>query len=352
MKKNKRMIGILLSLFLILGTSNMAFAATNTITHTSGKVAPSKVFAYVKPSFSVQLNEKMQIFKDVNGQKVYPLVYNGSTYLPVRAISAIMKEDIEWDNYSRTVFIGKTLSNPNKSRIKKHTENIEAAHGVDKEDYVEPTWKSASVTVSVRPDIIIMYDFEIQNFTDASGNKAYPIIYNGSTYLPVRSISGLMNQPIEWDNVTKTVMIGNENTNTEEEVKLTIYTKKLKAEFEDAIETYDQATDKIVDIQKATDAAVKAMLADSISADLQVAEKQTISINKMRKSKMTEEEKVAQAALYDFAQISQHYLLVLENISYLSAAGEDYSMLSETFLNFAMASQKKMNKARDLIEAL
>ena len=32
-------------------------------------------------------NNEIQIFKDVNGKAVYPISYNGTTYLPVRAIS-------------------------------------------------------------------------------------------------------------------------------------------------------------------------------------------------------------------------------------------------------------------------
>nr|WP_315023668.1 stalk domain-containing protein [uncultured Aminipila sp.] len=352
MKRNKRIIGILLLLSLILGTSNIAFASTGVAISASGKSVSSKVLAYVKPEFVVQLNQKMQIFKDVKGQRVYPIVYNGSTYLPVRAISALMNEDIQWDNYSKTVYIGKTLANPNKSKARKSSENKGAAQGFDKEDYVEPTWKSAQVTVSVRPDITIMYDFEAQKFTDASGNNIYPIVYQGSTYLPVRSISVLMKEPIEWNNVEKTVIIGNKEEKCQEEAEPTIYTKRLKAEFESAIEIYDQATTNIVNLQKTTDAAMKIMLADSISADLQTAEKQANTINNMKKSKMTEEEKAAQDALYNFAKISENYLLVLENIAYLAAKKEDYSMLSDTFVNLALDSQSKMNIARKLIEAL
>lgn len=352
MKRNKRIIGILLSLSLILGTSNLAYGATSSIIVTSGKTTSSSVIAYVKPEIIVQLNEKMQIFKDAKGQRVYPIVYNGSTYLPVRAISALMNEDIQWDNYNRTVYIGKTLNNPNKSKAKLSTENKDAAQGFSKEEYIKPTWKSCQVTVSLRSDVTIMYDFETQHFSDASGNKIYPIVYGGSTYLPVRAISGLMKEQIEWDNITKTIYIGNKNQKTEEETESTIYTKKLQAELENSIELYDQATEKIVNLQKTTDSAIKVMIANSISADVLTAEKQTIEINNMKKSKMTEEEKAAQEALYTFSKVSENYLLILENIAYLASNKQDYSMLSDTFVNLAMDSQEKLNTARKLIEAL
>lgn len=350
--KEKRILGILISLVLMMGTSSITFAATGAETQNLGKAMPSKVLAYVKPIFVVQLNERLQIFKDANGQRVYPLVYNGSTYLPVRAISALMDEDIEWDNYSRTVYIGKTLNNPNKIRARRNTENQYAAQGYSKQNYIEPTWKSAAVTVKVRPDIIIMYDFEVQNFTDESGNEIYPIVYNESTYLPVRAISVLMKEPIKWNNINKTILIGKGEIEENEEENPTIYTKRIKAEFESAIELYDQATIQVTNIQKSTDSAVKVMIANSITSDLQQAEKQTITIRNMKKSKMSQEEKDAQKALYDFVKISEHYLLVLENIAHMAAEDKDYSMLSDTFLNFAMDSQQKMNVARGLIEGL
>ncbi len=346
MKRNQRIIGILLSLSLVLGTSNLAYGTV------SGKTASTSVLAYVKPEIVVQLNQEMQIFKDVRGQRVYPIIYNGSTYLPVRAISALMNEDIQWDNYSKTVYIGKTFNNPNKSKAKMSTENKGAAQGVDQEDYVQPTWKSAQVTVSVRSDITIMYDFEAQQFRDASENRIYPIVYEGSTYLPIRSISGMMKKQIQWDNVTKTITIGDKQEKQEQEAEPSIYTKRLKAELESAIEIYDQATEKIVNVQKTTDAAMKVMLADSISADVKIAEKQTIAINNMKKSKMTVEEEAAQEALYNFSKGSENYLLILENIAYLAVAKEDYSMLYDTFVNLALDSQSKMNTARKLIEAL
>lgn len=352
MKRNKRIIGIFVLLILVLGTPNTVLALSGVVTNTSGKIVPSKAIAYMKPEFAVQLNQEMQIFKDVKGQRVYPIVYNGNTYLPVRAVAALMGEDVQWDNFSKTVYIGKTLSNPNKSKAKKTNDTKGAIESVDKDEYIKPSWKSSEIIVSVSPDITIMYDFEIQKFVDISGVQIYPIVYQESTYLPVRSISELMKKPITWDNTTKTILIGDNTQNQDNEKEDTIYTKRLKEEFESSIELYDQANTKIVNLQKTTDAAMKLMLAESISADVQTAEKQTISVNNMKKSKMSKEEEAAQAALYDYLQISENYLLVLENIAYLSSSGKDYSLLSDTFVSLALDSQSKMNAARKLIDAL
>lgn len=44
--------------------------------------------------------------KDAGGHKVEPLLYNGTTYLPVRAISNLFGEDINWDGNTWSVYIG------------------------------------------------------------------------------------------------------------------------------------------------------------------------------------------------------------------------------------------------------
>jgi hypothetical protein len=45
--------------------------------------------------------------KDATGKMVEPFVYNGTTYLPVRAIGEAIGKDVNWDGFSRSVYIGK-----------------------------------------------------------------------------------------------------------------------------------------------------------------------------------------------------------------------------------------------------
>ncbi len=44
--------------------------------------------------------------------------------------------------------------------------------------------------------------------TDASGVRTYPISYNGTTYLPVRSIAELLGVEVGWDQATASVLLG------------------------------------------------------------------------------------------------------------------------------------------------
>lgn len=44
--------------------------------------------------------------KDANGTVVEPFVYNGTTYLPVRAVGAALGKEVDWEGNTRTVYIG------------------------------------------------------------------------------------------------------------------------------------------------------------------------------------------------------------------------------------------------------
>ncbi|GMQ57698.1 hypothetical protein AN1V17_20930 [Vallitalea sediminicola] len=60
--------------------------------------------------------------------------------------------------------------------------------------------------------IKITYNNQVQNLKDGHGNDVYPVIINGSTYLPVRAIADMMGADITWDGQTKTISIMASNT--------------------------------------------------------------------------------------------------------------------------------------------
>ncbi|MBQ7794582.1 MAG: NPCBM/NEW2 domain-containing protein [Clostridia bacterium] len=45
--------------------------------------------------------------KDANGNVVEPFTMNGTTYLPVRAVSNAFGKDVEWDGATQSIYIGK-----------------------------------------------------------------------------------------------------------------------------------------------------------------------------------------------------------------------------------------------------
>ena len=61
-----------------------------------------------------------------------------------------------------------------------------------------------------RPDYTIVMDGEEQSFRTAFGEEIFPLLYNGSIYLPLRAIGQLMGMTVVWDNTSRTVTLTSE----------------------------------------------------------------------------------------------------------------------------------------------
>ena len=64
------------------------------------------------------------------------------------------------------------------------------------------------ITATLDPGITIKFDGETKALTDANGAAVYPILYNGTTYVPVRAVAGLFSTPVDWDGNTRSVLLG------------------------------------------------------------------------------------------------------------------------------------------------
>ena len=71
---------------------------------------------------------------------------------------------------------------------------------------------AATVSATVSPDITVKVDGQTQTFFTVSGTQVHPILYNGTTYLPVRAIGVLMNKNVNWDQSTLTVTLSGTRT--------------------------------------------------------------------------------------------------------------------------------------------
>lgn len=92
----KRTAAIFLALTLVLGLGVGAFAASNNET----------ISALLNRELKVVYNGVEQNFTDAYGNAVYPISYNSTTYLPVRAISGMVGLPIDFDGEAYAVVIG------------------------------------------------------------------------------------------------------------------------------------------------------------------------------------------------------------------------------------------------------
>lgn len=148
-----------------------------------------QVTAQITPQFVIEVDGEETTFFDASGNEVQPIVYNGTTYLPIRAIGELMGKNVNWDQSTLTV----TLAGERTAGTVKGTEDEDA--------------EEAEVTVQIRPDFTIVVDNVQRSFTDANGDAVYAMLYNGSTYLPLRAIGQIMGKNVLWTEETKTISL-------------------------------------------------------------------------------------------------------------------------------------------------
>lgn len=104
MIKNKKIVSTL-AIMLILSTVVIA----------SSRIANIKV---VYDNIKIVVDGKEVNFGlDSEGKKIEPFIYNGTTYLPVRAVGEAIGKDVSWDQSSKTVFLGSAAVNNNFTQV-------------------------------------------------------------------------------------------------------------------------------------------------------------------------------------------------------------------------------------------
>ncbi|MCL2401497.1 MAG: copper amine oxidase N-terminal domain-containing protein [Oscillospiraceae bacterium] len=99
----KKKLCIALVLVLVFAAGFVIAAATT---------GDSQITATLSRSVSVALNGQNQTLTDANGNQVFPIMFEGSTFLPVRAISQLLDIPVDWDPQTRTVLLGDTAVPP------------------------------------------------------------------------------------------------------------------------------------------------------------------------------------------------------------------------------------------------
>ncbi|MBO9610346.1 MAG: hypothetical protein J7639_30585, partial [Paenibacillaceae bacterium] len=65
-----------------------------------------------------------------------------------------------------------------------------------------------TVTAVVASDIHLRLNGEAWQATDTEGNVIYPVVIDGVSYLPVRSLAQALDTNIDWEEDTRTIVIG------------------------------------------------------------------------------------------------------------------------------------------------
>ena len=63
----------------------------------------SEIKAELRRDFTVRVDGDKQIFRNADGDRVYPILFEGTTYLPVRAIGELMDKTVYWDEGKKEI---------------------------------------------------------------------------------------------------------------------------------------------------------------------------------------------------------------------------------------------------------
>lgn len=164
----------------------------------SSAQAAGGVTARLRPDITIVIDGSTQIFYNASGQQVHPISYQDTTYLPLRAIGELMGKNVDWNQSTKTA----TLSG---------TRTAAATAGMP-----DTGAKAKDITAELRDDFTVVVDGAARTFADANGKTVYPLLYQGSTYLPIRAIGELMGKTVSWDGKTNTVTLsGSEVTDAD-----------------------------------------------------------------------------------------------------------------------------------------
>lgn len=63
------------------------------------------------------------------------------------------------------------------------------------------------ITATMDSGVTIKYKDEAQKLVDVTGKTKDPIMYDGTTYIPIRSVGDIMGINVDWDDATRTVLL-------------------------------------------------------------------------------------------------------------------------------------------------
>lgn len=143
---------------------------------------------------NLYMDDKRFIPTDVNGYEVYPFIVDGTTYVPLRAISNLFEADIKWDDNTKSIYITKKGSKAKLDHVLKERSISYQGSCV--------AYKGAKLYIDNKLYVPI----------DVNGNEKDIYIINGTTYVPLRAISNAFGVDINWSGEYNSVYLGKHKT--------------------------------------------------------------------------------------------------------------------------------------------
>ena len=169
-----------------------------TLIISSSAFASKSVNAIFNKEYKIKFDGESKSFYNANGEAVYPVLYDGTNYLPIRAISSLFDYPIDWDGEYKCVLIGYGSVDTNASKTDNSYKKL----------------SNENIVAIENDEIKVFYNGLLQEFRKTVGDsskRVYPLSYQGSTYVPIRNITELFENTIEYDPTNKEIRINTES---------------------------------------------------------------------------------------------------------------------------------------------
>ena len=192
----------------ILLTIDRGYLKTSDLKFAGQVIKPQDqtVKLYINKGVNIYVDGILYTPKDANGNKIIPFIYNGTTYLPLSAISTLYGAKAEWKNGAAYIYSVDNTSdeyyideNGNKVYFKNYP--TVPASGE------QPNAKLTSAEVTATKGINIYFDNKLYTLQPTNGNKTEAYNINGTIYVPARDISAMFGTSVSWDGTTLSAIL-------------------------------------------------------------------------------------------------------------------------------------------------
>lgn len=129
MKSKKSFIAGMITMLLLVSLAGTAYATFGTVT---------KELEY--KNISVTLDGKKLDLRDVQGNSVEPFMFDGTNYLPVRALSEALGLSVSWDGSTNTVILKSKSASSNNGSTSSTSTNANVPSGWVKINGASASW--------------------------------------------------------------------------------------------------------------------------------------------------------------------------------------------------------------------
>lgn len=170
----------------------------------------------VYPGVSIYVEDIKLNPRDANGRAVEVFNYNGTVYIPVRAVSGALDKTVQWVSSTRSVYVGKPSTAALGSAWAQQDSAMfdSMADTLQNFSSMEQTGSPPSIVavaagkrITVYPGVTVYVDGRKLNPKDANGRAVEVFNYNGTVYLPVRAICEALGKPVQWDGGSRSVFV-------------------------------------------------------------------------------------------------------------------------------------------------